>query len=54
MIERLLMILFGEPAQGEPVSTTTKQYEQRSDEGFFEWCQEFNVGCRTENSSVYF
>lgn len=54
MIKQLLVLLFGEIRQGEPVPTTTKQFEVRGDEGFFEWCQEFNVGCRTKNCEVYF
>jgi hypothetical protein len=24
------------------------------DERFFEWCQEYNVGCRSKNTSVFY
>jgi hypothetical protein len=54
MIKQLLGFLFGEPRSGEPIGNIKKRFDVRGDEGFFEWCQEFNVGCRTKNCEVFY
>jgi hypothetical protein len=54
MIKKLMIFVFGESRQGEPAYTNTQQFDVRSGDGFCEWCIEYNVGCRTLNTGVYF
>lgn len=54
MIKKLMIFVFGESQQGEPAYTNTQRFEIRNGDGFCEWCNEFNVGCRTKNIGVYF
>jgi hypothetical protein len=54
MIKKLMIFVFGESRQGEPAYTNTQQFDIRSGDGFCEWCAEYNVGCRTLNTGVYF
>jgi hypothetical protein len=54
MVKKLMVFLFGESKQGEPAYTNTQHFDVRDSDGFYEWCVEYNVGCRTENNGVYF
>jgi hypothetical protein len=54
MVKKLMIFLFGEPRHGEPAYTNTQHFDVRNSDGFYEWCAEYNVGCRTENNGVYF
>jgi hypothetical protein len=56
IIDSIITFLCGERVNGEPAgypqSSPTEMRDM--DERFFEWCQEYNVGCRSKNTSVFY
>jgi hypothetical protein len=56
IINSIITFLCGERVNGEPANyPQSGPSEIRGvDERFFEWCQEYNVGCRSKNISVFY
>jgi hypothetical protein len=52
----IIEILFGVRVEGEPAGYPEKQEVpvRPLDPGFFNWCNEFKVGCRAKNYSVFY
>jgi hypothetical protein len=52
----MIDFLFGVRVEGEPANyPQSGPSEMRGvDERFFEWCREYNVGCRSKNTSVFY
>jgi hypothetical protein len=56
IINYMIDFLFGVRVEGEPANyPQSGPSEMRGvDERFFEWCREYNVGCRSKNTSVFY
>ena len=56
LIDSIITFLCGERVNGEPANyPQSGPSEMRDmDERFFEWCREYNVGCRSKNTSVFY
>ena len=49
------VFLFGTRAKGEPAGyPESGPTAVRDEDGFFIWCQEYNVGCRSKNTDVFY
>jgi hypothetical protein len=49
------IFLFGTRVEGEPAGyPESSPTEIRGEDGFFEWCQEYNVGCQSKNTGVFY
>lgn len=49
------VFLFGTRADGEPAGyPESGPTAVRDEDGFFTWCQEYNVGCRSKNTDVFY
>ena len=49
------VFLFGVRADGEPADyPENRPTDVRDGDGFFTWCQEYNVGCRSKNIGVFY
>lgn len=49
------IFLFGTRAEGEPAGYPERgPSEVRDEDGFFTWCEELNVGCRSKNTGVFY
>jgi hypothetical protein len=49
------IFLFGVRADGEPAGyPENRPADVRDEDGFFTWCQEMNVGCRSKNTGVFY
>lgn len=55
-ITQLMLDFFhGERTSGEPAGyPKSKPTEVRNIDGFFEWCNEYRVGCRTQNKPTFY
>ena len=54
VIYHIQVFLFGTRVKGEPANFNQSLPPERSDEGFFEWCCEYKVGCRTHNKPTFY
>jgi hypothetical protein len=56
IINSIITFLCGERVNGEPANyPQSGPIELRDrDEDFFEWCREYNVGCRAKNIGVFY
>jgi hypothetical protein len=49
------VFLFGTRVEGEPAGYPENgPVDVRDGDGFFTWCQEYNVGCRSKNTDVFY
>lgn len=49
------VFLFGVRTEGEPAGYPERgPSDVRNEDGFFAWCQEMNVGCRSKNTGVFY
>jgi hypothetical protein len=49
------VFLFGTRVEGEPAGYPENgPADVRDGDGFFTWCQEYNVGCRSKNTGVFY
>jgi hypothetical protein len=55
IIDSIITFLCGERVNGEPAGyPENRPTDVRDGDGFFTWCQEYNVGCRSKNTSVFY
>jgi len=55
VIFKTQIFLFGVRTEGEPAGYPERgPSEVRDEDGFFTWCQEMNVGCRSKNTGVFY
>jgi hypothetical protein len=47
-------LVFGVRAEGEPINFNQSLPPERSNDGFFEWCKEYKVGCCTHNKPTFY
>ena len=55
-MKQIIEFLFGVRVEGEPANypETTDLFERPLDQQFFEWCEDYNVGCRTKNKEIFY
>lgn len=54
IIDFFVTLVFGVRVEGEPASFSRSLPPERSEDGFFEWCCEYRVGCRTHNKPTFY
>jgi hypothetical protein len=55
VIYHVQVFLFGTRIEGEPAGyPESGPTAVRDGDGFFTWCQEYNVGCRSKNTGVFY
>jgi hypothetical protein len=55
IIDSIITFLCGTRVEGEPAGyPENRPTAVRDEDGFFTWCQEYNVGCRSKNTGIFY
>ena len=55
VLQLMINFLFGVRVEGEPAGyPETGPADVRGEDGFFEWCREYKVGCQAKSGAIFY